>query len=112
MIGYEQGVGCDTPKKILLSQFESELVHRAIDNLPIHYRETILLCEMEEMSYREIAEILSIPVGTVMSRLARARRFIREFMLNTLAPRSQPQPDINRLNRFPLQPKGTCEKLP
>ena len=86
-------VECDTPETILLSQVESELVHRAIDNLPIHYREAILLCEMEGMSYREIAEILSVPVGTVMSRLARARRFIREFMLGTRVSGAQSEPD-------------------
>jgi RNA polymerase sigma-70 factor, ECF subfamily len=44
----------------------------------VHYRETLLLCEVEEMSYQEIAQILSIPIGTVMSRLARARKSVRE----------------------------------
>ena len=39
----------------------------------MHFREILLLCEVEEMSYREIAETLSIPIGTVMSRLSRAR---------------------------------------
>lgn len=43
----------------------------------MHYREIILLCEVEEMSYRELAETLSIPLGTVISRLARARRALR-----------------------------------
>jgi RNA polymerase sigma-70 factor, ECF subfamily len=53
-------------------------VQRAIAELPAHYREVILLCEVEEMSYQQIAEILSIPIGTVMSRLARARSAIRK----------------------------------
>jgi RNA polymerase sigma-70 factor (ECF subfamily) len=44
----------------------------------VHYREALLLCEVEEMSYQEIAETLSIPVGTVMSRLSRARRTLRD----------------------------------
>lgn len=92
---FELAVELDTPETILMSRLETELVHRAIDGLPIHYRETLLLCEMEEMSYREIAEIQSIPVGTVMSRLARARKFMREFLLATLAPRSQSNPTWN-----------------
>ncbi len=44
------------------------------------YREIILLCDVEEMSYREIAEALTIPMGTVMSRLARARKAMRQLL--------------------------------
>jgi RNA polymerase sigma factor (sigma-70 family) len=51
-----------------------ELAERAIEDLPLHYRESLLLCEVEEMSYQEIAEILSTPTETVMARLARARK--------------------------------------
>jgi RNA polymerase sigma-70 factor (ECF subfamily) len=63
-----------------MSRSNFQLVQRAIDDLPVHYREALLLCEVEEMSYREIAEILSIPLGTVMSRLARARKVVRESL--------------------------------
>ena len=73
-------VETNTPESILIKRFDSELVQSAIDDLPLHYREALLLCDVEEMSYREIAEILSIPIGTVMSRLARARMLIREFL--------------------------------
>jgi RNA polymerase sigma-70 factor (ECF subfamily) len=72
--GYEPPVDTETPEAILMNRSNSELVQRAIYNLPVHYRETLLLCEVEEMSYQEIAGILSIPTGTVMSRLARAGR--------------------------------------
>jgi len=58
----------------------SEQMQKAIDHLPVHYREALLLCEVEEMSYQEIAEILSIPIGTVMSRLSRARQAVRESL--------------------------------
>ena len=68
----------ETPETILIERSNRQLVQRAIDELPAHYREVLLLCEVEEMSYQQIAEILSIPIGTVMSRLARARRAIRE----------------------------------
>jgi RNA polymerase sigma-70 factor (ECF subfamily) len=67
-----------TPETILMSRSNSQLVQRAIENLPVHYQEIILLCEVEEMSYQEIAETLSIPIGTVMSRLSRARKTLRD----------------------------------
>jgi len=76
--GPELAVENVTPETILMNRSNSQLVQRAIDDLPLHYRETLLLCEVEEMSYQEIAEILSIPIGTVMSRLARARKAVRE----------------------------------
>jgi RNA polymerase sigma-70 factor (ECF subfamily) len=75
--GAELAVENVTPETILMNRTNSQLLQRAIDDLPVHYREALLLCEVEEMSYQEIAGILSIPVGTVMSRLARARRAIR-----------------------------------
>jgi len=79
----ESTVDSDTPETILLNRASSQLVWSAIDDLPVHYRETLLLCDVEEMSYREIAEILSIPLGTVMSRLARARRAVRESLASS-----------------------------
>src|SRR5215469_6869383 len=79
----ESAADSDTPETILLNRANSQLVWNAIDELPVHYRETLLLCDVEEMSYREIAEILSIPLGTVMSRLARARRAVRESLASS-----------------------------
>ena len=76
--GSELAAERETPETILIERSNRQLVQRAIDELPAHYREVLFLCEMEEMSYQQIAEILSIPIGTVMSRLARARRAIRE----------------------------------
>lgn len=52
----------------------------ALDRLPTDYRSVILLVDVEEFSYKEVAEILSIPIGTVMSRLSRARRALRESL--------------------------------
>jgi RNA polymerase sigma factor (sigma-70 family) len=78
--GYELPVDTETPETILMNRSNSRLVRRAISNLPVRYRETLLLCEVEEMSYQEIAGILSIPTGTVMSRLARARKAVRESL--------------------------------
>jgi RNA polymerase sigma-70 factor, ECF subfamily len=55
----------------------SQLLQATINNLPVQYREALLLREVEEMSYQEMGEILSIPIGTVMSRLARARKALK-----------------------------------
>jgi RNA polymerase sigma-70 factor (ECF subfamily) len=66
-----------TPEMILLDRSNQELLQTALDQLPVHFREILLLCEVEEMSYQEIAEALGIPVGTVMSRLSRARAALR-----------------------------------
>ncbi|HLX83573.1 MAG TPA: sigma-70 family RNA polymerase sigma factor [Terriglobales bacterium] len=78
--GSELAVDTDTPETILMNRSNSQLIQRAIDDLPVLYRETLLLCEVEEMSYQEIGEILSIPTGTVMSRLARARKAVRQTL--------------------------------
>ena len=75
-----------TPESLLIGRSGMDAVQRAIGELPVIFREVIVLCDVEEASYREIAEILSIPVGTVMSRLARARKMVRE----SLKPATQP----------------------
>ena len=80
--GHQLAVATETPEKILMNRVDSQLVQRAIDDLPVRYRETLLLCEVEEMSYQEIAHVLSIPIGTVMSRLSRARKAVRESILS------------------------------
>ena len=67
----------DTPESLLIGRSDIEAVRSAIEQLPVIFREVILLCDVEDASYREIAEILSIPIGTVMSRLARARKMVR-----------------------------------
>jgi RNA polymerase sigma-70 factor, ECF subfamily len=76
--GPELAVENETPETTLLKRSDSELVQNAINGLPVLYREILLLCEVEEMSYQEIAETLSVPIGTVMSRLSRARKTLRE----------------------------------
>jgi RNA polymerase sigma-70 factor (ECF subfamily) len=68
----------NTPETLLLERSNLELLRRAIDKLPVYFREILLLCDVEEMSYQEIAETLSIPIGTVMSRLSRARKTLRD----------------------------------
>jgi len=67
----------ETPESILLQRSDWQRVQQALEQLPVAYREILLLCEVEEMSYQEIAATLAIPMGTVMSRLSRARRGLR-----------------------------------
>jgi RNA polymerase sigma factor (sigma-70 family) len=61
------------PETLLIEERDRRKLHEIIASLPADYREVIILREMEELSYRDIAEIAGIPIGTVMSRLARAR---------------------------------------
>jgi RNA polymerase sigma-70 factor (ECF subfamily) len=69
-----------TPESILIAQVDREAVRDALADLPVPFREILLLCEVEEMSYQEIAETLAIPIGTVMSRLFRARKALRDLV--------------------------------
>ena len=68
------------PESLLLARLDQALVRNALEQLPVRQREIILLCDMEEMGYKEIAETFGIPIGTVMSRLSRARRALRELL--------------------------------
>jgi RNA polymerase sigma-70 factor, ECF subfamily len=76
--GPELAVEHNTPETLLFQRSSRELLQRAIDELPVYFREILILCEVEEMSYQEISETLSVPIGTVMSRLSRARKQLRD----------------------------------
>ena len=78
------GATQETPESILLQQANQLMIQEAIEQLPLAFREVVLLCDVEEMSYQEIGETLGIPMGTVMSRLARARRALREALRDKL----------------------------
>ena len=73
-----------TPESLLIDQANRAVVQQALEELPVHFREILLLCEVEEMSYQEISETLAIPSGTVMSRLFRARKALRSLLLAKL----------------------------
>jgi len=70
-------VSRETPESILLAEASQQQVQAALEQVPVLYREVLLLCDVEEMSYQEIAETLAVPIGTVMSRLYRARKALR-----------------------------------
>ena len=68
-----------------LTDESQELIKNAMDGLPAEFREILTLRHQEELSYQEIGEILKIPVGTVMSRLARARAKLREYLASQMS---------------------------
>jgi RNA polymerase sigma factor (sigma-70 family) len=70
----------DDPESLLIEQSTAAAIWDAIEQLPRSSREVILLSDVEDFAYREIAEILGVPIGTVMSRLARARRSVRRAL--------------------------------
>lgn len=73
----------DGPETAVLRQSEIDEVRAMIRRLPEPFRETLVLRELEELSYKQIAEVTGVPVGTVMSRLARARQMLTEEMEQT-----------------------------
>jgi RNA polymerase sigma-70 factor, ECF subfamily len=66
-----------SPETVLMKQHDSETIRQLISALPPSFREAIVLREINDLSYRDIAEVTGVPVGTVMSRLARARTLLR-----------------------------------
>lgn len=68
------------PETAQMMRYQKQLVTAAIERLPLEFREVIILRELEELSYKQIAEVIGIPIGTVMSRLARARNKLRSFL--------------------------------
>ena len=85
--GLEDGAGLAAdeqdydPQTIAIRAADVEVVKRAIAALPIILREALVLREMEGHSYKEIGKITGVPIGTVMSRLARARRQLQEILM-------------------------------
>jgi len=67
-----------TPETLVMASVTREAIERAIESLSVPYREVLLLADVEEMSYQQIADMVGVPIGTVMSRLARARNLLRQ----------------------------------
>ena len=71
----------ETPEQTVLRRHECETMRRLIGELPEEFREVIVLREINDLSYRDIAAVIETPIGTVMSRLARGRKLLREAWL-------------------------------
>lgn len=72
------------PEMQLVREADSEMVRRALQSLSEEFREVIVLREFEELSYKQIADVVKVPVGTVMSRLARARGRLKQIITSDL----------------------------
>lgn len=77
----EEAIEDNLAKKIFNNLFEDE-VQKAIDELPTDFKTVIILCDIEGFTYEEIAEFLDIPIGTVRSRLHRARKVLQKNLIN------------------------------
>jgi RNA polymerase sigma-70 factor, ECF subfamily len=72
------------PEELLLQNDSGNLLHKALENLPASLREVLILREIQGMSYREIADITGVPLGTVMSSLSRARGRLRQALTSVM----------------------------
>nr|WP_315592504.1 RNA polymerase sigma factor [uncultured Cupriavidus sp.] len=94
------------PEQWLLREEDVRLVHAALEQLPVAFREVLVLRELEELHYRDIARVADIPVGTVMSRLARGRRMLAATVV---ALRNGTPPETTQTSPAssePAQPAG------
>jgi len=81
----------ESPEALLSQKLLVFEIREAVDSMPVLWREVIVMRDVEELSYGQIASILGCPIGTVMSRLARARSALRE-LLSSRVPVSRPRP--------------------
>jgi RNA polymerase sigma-70 factor (ECF subfamily) len=93
------------PEMLLLQIDDATLIARALSSLPGHYHQLLVLRELEGLSYRELSEVIGIPMGTVMSRLSRAREALRRALgaQPAISPRtSQPEAgDLSPVQALP-----------
>ena len=75
------------PEAMLARALDRRMLNEAIAALPVQFREVLVLRELEDLPYRDIARVAGVPIGTVMSRLARARRLLAESMRVVATPR-------------------------
>jgi RNA polymerase sigma factor (sigma-70 family) len=68
------------PEALLLRKADAEVLRHAVEELPLEFREVLVLRELDEMSYKQIAAVADLPLGTVMSRLARARKRLQQIL--------------------------------
>ena len=74
------------PEVLLLKNADRQEIMKAVEELPVEFREVMILRELEGMSYQEIADMTEVPVGTVMSRLARARKRLQQSLSQRFQP--------------------------
>ena len=80
----ELGMDFSDPEMLLLQSVDSQIVRQALQDLPVEFREVVVLREMEGFSYKEIANVVDIPIGTVMSRLKRGRNKLHALLVSRM----------------------------
>jgi RNA polymerase sigma-70 factor (ECF subfamily) len=76
----ELGLDFADPESLLLQSVDAQIVRQSLQELPVEFREVVVLREMEGFSYKEIADVVDLPLGTVMSRLARGRKRLHALL--------------------------------
>ena len=84
----------------MLQKANNQSVRQAIEELPAEFREVIVLRELEGLSYKQIADVTEIPVGTVMSRLARARKRLERSLSQPPEQREKLQVEVRKKGAF------------
>jgi len=80
----ELGLDFADPEVLLLQSVDAQIVRGALTELPVEFREVVVLREMEGFSYKEIADVIDLPLGTVMSRLARGRKRLHALLVQRM----------------------------
>jgi RNA polymerase sigma factor (sigma-70 family) len=85
----EVGLDFGDPEMLLLRSLDSQIVRHALEELPVEFREVVVLREIEGLSYKEISNIADIPIGTVMSRLKRGRTRLHALLAKRMGKESR-----------------------
>jgi len=93
----------------VLSKYLDEDVYQALSDLPMNFRMPIILADIEGLSYKEIAQSLNIPIGTVMSRISRARRHLQRSLWHYAKNRGYVAEDHADANGQPVNPEGVAQ---
>jgi RNA polymerase sigma factor (sigma-70 family) len=80
----EIGFTTENPETLLAQTVDAKFVREALAQLPIEFREVMIMREMEDLSYKQISSVADLPIGTVMSRLARGRKRLRELLMSRM----------------------------
>lgn len=76
------------PSSLVLKNADMEMLKQSLEQLPDEFREVVVLRDLEELSYKQIAEVTNVPLGTVMSRLARARARLKQILCSRVKEKS------------------------
>jgi len=98
-----------SPEQLLLQTADARLVEAALSELPVRFREILVLRELEGLSYKEIAEVIGVPMGTVMSTLSRARQRFRQAAGDLLRTHFSPKSDAPAANDLECVGAGPLE---